>query len=48
MIDDMSRPVALAIKGEAGDDAPIAPVFSRNRGFRRRFKRYGSGMAVLE
>jgi len=48
LIDDMSRPVALAIKGEAGDDAAIAPVFSRNRGFRRRFKRYGTGMAELD
>ena len=39
---------ALAIKEEAGGDEAIAPVFSRNRGFRRRFKRYGTGLAELE
>jgi hypothetical protein len=39
---------ALAIKEEAGGDEAIAPVFSRNRGFRRRFKRYGTGLADLE
>jgi len=48
LIDDSSRAVAQAIKGEAGDGEPIAPVFSRNRGFRRRFKRYGTGKAELD
>ena len=47
-IDDASRAVAKAIKEEAGGDEAIAPVFSRNRGFRRRFKRYGTGKAELD
>ena len=40
-----SRDVAAAVRGEAGAGRPLAPVFSRNRGFRRRIKRNGTGLA---
>jgi superfamily II DNA/RNA helicase len=42
-----SRDVAAAVQGEAGAGRPLAPVFSRNRGFRRRIKRNGTGLADL-
>ena len=35
--------LCAAVENEA-----IAPIFSRNRGFRRRFKRYGTGKAELD
>jgi len=46
LIDSNSRAMAEAIKSEEGN--ALAPVFSRNRGFNRRKKRYGTGKAVLD
>ena len=40
------RLIADAIRAEEGK--ALAPVFSRNRGFKRRFKRHGTGRAVLD
>jgi superfamily II DNA/RNA helicase len=42
-----AREVAAAVRGEAGAGRALAPVFSRNRGFRRRIKRNGTGLADL-
>jgi len=39
----LTRCLCAAVENEA-----IAPIFSRNRGFRRRFKRYGTGKAELD
>ncbi len=51
LVTDRSRDLAEAIK--SGGDGPLAPVFSRNRGFSRRKKRHtgygeGDGRAVLD
>ena len=40
-----SRELAASVRGQAVAGQPLAPIFSRNRGFRRRVKRYGSGLA---
>jgi superfamily II DNA/RNA helicase len=48
IVDDVSRDVARVIQEDAESGASLAPVFSRNRGFRRRLKRHGTGRAELD
>mmetsp|Transcript_46351 Transcript_46351/g.110142 ORF Transcript_46351/g.110142 Transcript_46351/m.110142 type:complete len:589 (+) Transcript_46351:171-1937(+) len=47
-VDDVSREVARAIQEDSVEGGSIAPVFSRNRGFRRRLIRNGTGRAELD
>lgn len=42
------RPLLTWCLCAAVENEAIAPIFSRNRGFRRRFKRYGTGKAELD